>query len=68
MSNKYKALNSTPARKHTKDYGVVLELMHFILLWYYILLCLIYWLLAEIVILTFDLLEEYLEILNNFCL
>lgn len=40
--------------------------MHFILLWYYILLYLIYWLLAEIVILTFDLLEEYLEILNSF--
>lgn len=60
MSNKYKALNFTPARKQTKDYGVVLEWMHYILLWYYILLYLIYWLLAGIVIFTFDLLEEYL--------
>lgn len=34
--------------------------MHYILLWYYILLYLIYWLLAEVVIFTFDLLEEYL--------
>lgn len=66
MPNKYKALNSTPTRKQTKDYSVVLELMHFIVLWYYILLYLTYWLLAEIVIFTFDLLEEYLEILNNF--